>query len=607
MELKQFLYKVIESNNQIQNKEEILSRLNNYNFIQPSVYGKKPSNNMLYVEENTFNLEKIKLLLNITNIDEITTDIFTGSPTGEKITINDLKTRGYDSFLILDETDESGSLLGVQTDSYFIGYSDDNEQLKPYIPQMKFDNSFNFFFFTTPHPLMKYRASKIRPTFRQDQSKTTIDSCLPFLRNETNINYLNVFDKNLYLYETNYFIPIFETNKFYFIRFFRKSDVFEIFKTFGFKNYYLNVPDFINENNPQDFDSEPPIPPDTPDKTAPGQDNNQIINNGGGTGDSSSQVITKPTKPTGTAGSLSNTYCLNYEQILKIQGELWKPSFFESLNALNFQLKDCVLSLMVYPFDIITNCPDAKPVYDSTGTVYLGSYGIEMEQAGKGDVFQITPPVYARFKVGEIAIKPFYGNFLDYQSTSMKIYLPYIGFNELDAFDVYNNTKLNIFYRVEFETGRVKATIEQENGNILYSFDGQIGIQMSFVGSNYGEIMKNVVLSSISGGLKGGAAGAMSSGIEGLVNKESSYSGGCDGSGIERLMPQVPYLLIQHPDTVIPTNYNKTVGRPSLITMTLNKIKGYTEVENPILNLPGATETEINEIVNIMKSGFRIQ
>ena len=188
----------------------------------------------------------------------------------------------------------------------------------------------------------------------------------------------------------------------------------------------------------------------------------------------------------------------------------------------------------------------------------------------------------------------------------MKIYLPYLGFYEIDSFDVYTNSKLTVYYTVEFETGRVKATIENDSGNIINYYSGQIGIQLSFVGSNFGEIMKNVIFSTITGGLNSNLGG-FTAGAEKVLNSEMTHNGGTDGSSIERFMPQKPYLLIMHPDTVIPTNYNKTVGRPSLITITLNKIKGYTEVENPILNIPGATETEINEIVSIMKNGFRIQ
>lgn len=372
----------------------------------------------------------------------------------------------------------------------------------------------------------------------------------------------------------------------------------EYLKYVGYKNITTDLETALNGTFGPTPAPEPEIPTTTPEQTAPGQENNEIINNGG-TGDSSSDLIEKETNPTGTAGGLTNSYILNYNEVLKIQGELYKPSFIKSLKALNFNLQDCVLSLMIYPFNIIENSSYSSV---SNKTVRLGEYDVIMEY----DVYKIAPSSVGKFKVGEISIKPYFGNFLDFSSTAMKIYLPYLGFYEIDPFDVYSNEKLTVYYTVEFETGRVKATIENDSGNIINYYSGQIGIQLSFVGSNFGEIMKNVIFSTITGGLTSNLGG-FTAGAEKVLNSEMTHNGGTDGSSIERFMPQKPYLLIMHPDTIIPTNYNKTVGRPSLITITLNKIKGYTEVENPILNIPGATETEINEIVSILKNGFRIQ
>ena len=105
----------------------------------------------------------------------------------------------------------------------------------------------------------------------------------------------------------------------------------------------------------------------------------------------------------------------------------------------------------------------------------------------------------------------------------------------------------------------------------------------------------------------GGASAPMAAGmiastaVNGMkpnVEKSGSMSGTGGMLGI-----QTPFLILTRPRQALPARQNKFTGYPSFITESLGDLSGYTEIEEIHLENISATESELSEIENLLKSG----
>lgn len=104
--------------------------------------------------------------------------------------------------------------------------------------------------------------------------------------------------------------------------------------------------------------------------------------------------------------------------------------------------------------------------------------------------------------MGEIEIKEYWGNSLDYDSR-ITIYLPYIGYNNLDARGVMGK-KLHLYYNIDLYTGNCVAQI-MVNGSVLYQFNGNMAYQLPLGQENYNNQMLNTIGTAVNMvGLLGG-------------------------------------------------------------------------------------------------------
>jgi hypothetical protein len=82
------------------------------------------------------------------------------------------------------------------------------------------------------------------------------------------------------------------------------------------------------------------------------------------------------------------------------------------------------------------------------------------------------------------------------------------------------------------------------------------------------------------------------------VEKSGSMSGTGGMLGV-----QTPYLILTRPRQCLPAEQNTYMGYPSFISSSMGELSGYTEIENVHLDGIDATDAEITEIENLLKSG----
>lgn len=80
---------------------------------------------------------------------------------------------------------------------------------------------------------------------------------------------------------------------------------------------------------------------------------------------------------------------------------------------------------------------------------------------------------------GTISITGKYGNAMDYENTTVEIYLPFIGFKPLDTVKVMNET-LSLFYKTNIINGDSIACIYNTTGTLLYTFNCKASFEIPY-------------------------------------------------------------------------------------------------------------------------------
>lgn len=451
-----------------------------------------------------------------------------------------------------------------------------------------------------------------RPLFNISFGKSNIDEVINI---STSINFLNVYaavnTESTEIIETNYYIKDdLDDSKFHIFRVYNKNQLMQLLTLFKYEYFYSNSDDLkagtnaikVEFTDDVDTKTEPNL------LTNPGQTQNQVKNQQNGTGDWSVVEVTTPQNPYTGTGIGNCLYAINLRQMYKVREELFSPDIISSFFVDNESLLGCTIWPFKYSGDglyTVTNLKIGKYTTPLTGQEGMVPYA-----------YAILPTYVPKVYVAQgVSILPKNGNFLDYAPyTKIQFYLPYVGIVDVDPCDIYNHT-LDIYYLYEPTTGKGKACIKSNSG-VTYSWDCMLGTSVPFTISNMNQLMQNLALGGIkaagiyaTGGL--GMIGEMYSatevisGIAGSIRDFKISSTGGTGDSMGRLEPQDVYCITHGPKTRIPDDYNKNYGRPSLITVTLNKLKGFTTVPNPLFTTT-ATDTEKDEIVNLLKAGVII-
>lgn len=280
---------------------------------------------------------------------------------------------------------------------------------------------------------------------------------------------------------------------------------------------------------------------------------------------------------------------------------MWSPLFtLDTYKKIFSDPMDSIIGLAIVP---------VQPNIGGTKNVMFGTIDSNVSMSYCSSQF-------VNIDCGSVEVNKYVGAFLDYDYTKISIYLPYIGFRELDPDDIMGRT-VSVEYNVDVLSGACAAFISTNDKGVLYSYNGSCITNIPLTSSNFSGAIQNAVSAVISGaGMLAGAAtgaapltamgatGLLSSAANVALNSKPSIgrSGNMGGSaGI--LSVQHPFLIIERPDVSVPSNIQSFVGQTSNITMNLGECSGFTMVESVHLNGLSATAEEIKEIENLLKGG----
>ena len=289
-------------------------------------------------------------------------------------------------------------------------------------------------------------------------------------------------------------------------------------------------------------------------------------------------------------GVLTSTFHMTKERLVQLGQFLWGASIFDNFSLINNNPIENIISCKAIPYAISGTTQEI-----TLGNVKTGVNGEKINQN------------FSKQTIGSVAIAEHYHNFLDYAPyTNVIIYLPYIGFKELDASLVMGKT-LRIEYTLDVITGGCLAQIYV--GKIrLYEFTGNIGVDISITASNRAQVESayiNAGVGVVSSAMSGNVTGAVNS-IIGAATSQYHYSGtGNPSPSCVASTNRTCYIVIDRPQYQSLNAFNHTRGRMCCLSKTIGSLKGYTVCDSNIdISGISATDEEKDEIVNILSSGF---
>lgn len=238
------------------------------------------------------------------------------------------------------------------------------------------------------------------------------------------------------------------------------------------------------------------------------------------------------------------------------------------------------------------------------------------------------------------------GSALDYSPFSkIGIYLPFIGYEELDIDEVRGKT-INLKYRIDILSGTCVALVKV-GGNTIYQFTGNCITQIPITSQNFENMFTNAVNVGIALGTAKAGAAAASAGAEASMERAASSEvglaqheaigavaaakvasansslasatantmmgmkptfnkTGAVSASASLLAVKQPFLFLVTPRQCIPEHYQRYCGFPSNMTGKLRDFSGYTVVEDIRLNGLVATSAEVGEIYDLLKNGVII-
>ena len=163
---------------------------------------------------------------------------------------------------------------------------------------------------------------------------------------------------------------------------------------------------------------------------------------------------------------------------------------------------------------------------------------------------------------GSVEIVGKYDNVMDYENTRIELYLPFIGFVELDTYKVMNET-IKLIYKTNVINGDSIACIYNSNDTLLYTFNCNASFQIPY--------RLNAEIES-----------------KGKLNVDSNY-----------LYGFTPFVTIR---------YNKAYNSANVISdddryTTLESEIGFVKCSE-VFNTINTTKEEREELDNLMKSGI---
>ena len=334
--------------------------------------------------------------------------------------------------------------------------------------------------------------------------------------------------------------------------------------------------------------------------------------------DYATDTLTQPDEPNESVASLGGSGFLTVYDITKgnlanLCTALFSETLLQALYNLFYNPLDFIIGLNIFPY---------TPHIGSSQPIKLGvwecSHNLPNGLGVDANGFVLSKQ-FRQIDFGTLTVNEMFESYLDYDSSSFTLYLPFIGEIDIPVSEVMDGS-INVKYTIDYFTGMCVANVlctknialsdtKTVNQYSQHSYQGNCAVQVPITSVSYGNLVGSLI-NAASAGLKGGVAGAVmsvagdavSGGFKPTVQTKGTISANAGFCAI-----LYPYITVTRPITAEPENFQEVMGYPSYVDATLASCQGLCVCDNiNLAGLAGATESEIERIKQLCKEGIYI-
>lgn len=289
-------------------------------------------------------------------------------------------------------------------------------------------------------------------------------------------------------------------------------------------------------------------------------------------------------------------YAPTLSQVRNLAHYMWSSLFdLNTFKKIFADPMDCILGFNILPMTV---------PHSGSGAVMVGNISTNV-------TMNLVSKQWVTVDCGTLNIGAIYDTYLDYAPyTKWSIYLPFIGLQQLSADDVAHRS-LHLVYRVDVLSCACVAYLKSGD-QVLYQYSGSCGYSIPLTSNNFASMISNIVgIATTAGSLIAsggvtapmaiGAGASLANNVMGL--KPDIKRGGSIGASAGLMGIQTPYIIVEVPNICKPTKQHHYLGYPSFITKTVNDVSGYVEFESIVLSGVTCTDSEREQIEQILKGG----
>lgn len=282
---------------------------------------------------------------------------------------------------------------------------------------------------------------------------------------------------------------------------------------------------------------------------------------------------------------------------------IWNSIFFS-------KYVDYLLDLLILPIDV----PAPNAVYMKAGGRFL--IAANSTEPGSKIATHLVTDQYVDFSCGSISVDEYWVNFLDFTGTKIKLFLPYVGYVDIQPEYVVGGT-IYVDYRFNICDGSFICYVRSDSGyseleeSMIGQYAGVAAMHIPLQSSDYSNkvaglisAIGTVAAGTASGGVAAAGAGAAASAVNTLIQKPGSTHANGYNASSSFLSNRTPYLIIERQWGQFSEKYPEEVGVPSNVMCRIGDLTGLVKSQNAHLDSIPCTMEMKEKISSLLADGI---
>ena len=287
---------------------------------------------------------------------------------------------------------------------------------------------------------------------------------------------------------------------------------------------------------------------------------------------------------------------------------LFQPGVVTGITIANqgFSIADMIMNGKSIDYVIDCHVIPVAPTVGGSQNIKCGARELDIS-------VPICSSDYIDFDCGTITTDLQYQNFMDLQGVRCRLFLPFVGFTEIEP-EYWNGGTIGVKYRFNIVDGSFMCYVYATSAfsrlanTVIGQFGGSACLHIPVTGLNYSSMVSGLITGSMSlvGAVASGSApGAVGSAVNMLNMSPDAAQSNNYNSSTSFLGVRQPYMLLEYAVPSMSIKYQHDKGFPLNVTKTILSMTGtgYTEIEDIDLSGVVATQAELDELKTILASG----